>query len=117
MRSALGDSLFHTLFEQGKILPWEDALAFDQDGSSPRPTQASHAEPRAGVSQADAGNLSARELAILRLVGQGKSNPQIADELFLSVNTEQAHLLHIYAKLGVASRTEAVAFALRHGLA
>ena len=49
-------------------------------------------------------------------LGQGRSNPQIAAELHVSRKTVSSHLEHIYAKLGVKTRTEAALFAMRHGL-
>jgi DNA-binding NarL/FixJ family response regulator len=47
-------------------------------------------------------------------VAQGRSNPDIAAELFLSRHTVQTHVSHILAKLGARSRTEIAAEALRH---
>ncbi|MFK8909745.1 response regulator [Streptomyces sp. YS-3] len=55
--------------------------------------------------------LTRRELEVLRLVGDGLSNLQISKRLFLSQATVKSHLVHIYAKLGVESRTAAVAAA------
>ncbi|MFJ6573260.1 response regulator [Streptomyces sp. NPDC091292] len=60
--------------------------------------------------------LSRRELEVLRLVKDGLSNQQISKELFLSQATVKSHLVHIYAKLGVDSRTSAVAAATARGL-
>lgn len=60
--------------------------------------------------------LSARELEILRLVAQGKSNKEIGRDLHISQATVKTHLLHIYEKLGVSDRTSAVTEALRRGL-
>ncbi|RFU86598.1 DNA-binding response regulator [Streptomyces triticagri] len=60
--------------------------------------------------------LSRRELEVLRLVGDGLSNLQISKELFLSQATVKSHLVHIYAKLGVDSRTAAVAAATARGM-
>lgn len=57
--------------------------------------------------------LSERELQVLRLVAEGKSNSQIAEELFITVNTVRFHLANIYQKLGVSNRTEATNFYLR----
>ncbi|WP_433659517.1 LuxR C-terminal-related transcriptional regulator [Nocardia sp. CA-128927] len=59
--------------------------------------------------------LSAREIEVLRLVADGRSNREIAKELFLSETTVKSHLVHIYAKLGVRSRTSAVARAREQG--
>lgn len=60
--------------------------------------------------------LSDRELELLVLVSTGKTNQQIACELYISVNTVKAHLRNIFAKLGVESRTEATLFAIQNGL-
>jgi HD-GYP domain-containing protein (c-di-GMP phosphodiesterase class II) len=60
--------------------------------------------------------LTAREAEVLVLLGQGRSNPEIAAELHVSRKTVSSHLEHIYAKLGVKTRTEAALFAMRHGL-
>ncbi|MEV5839548.1 response regulator transcription factor [Nocardia sp. NPDC052112] len=59
--------------------------------------------------------LSPREIEVLRLVADGSSNREIAKELFLSETTVKSHLVHIYAKLGVRSRTSAVARAREQG--
>jgi DNA-binding CsgD family transcriptional regulator len=60
--------------------------------------------------------LSAREREVLRLIAQGKTNPQIADALVISRSTVQNHVSSILTKAGLANRAEAVAYALRHGL-
>ncbi len=59
--------------------------------------------------------LSERELEVLTLASRGLSNQEIADELCLSLRTVQAHLGHIFNKLQVSSRTEAVVHALKEG--
>jgi DNA-binding NarL/FixJ family response regulator len=60
-------------------------------------------------------SLSERETEVLRLLAQGLSNKDIAQSLFLSVRTVEAHLRNIYSKLAIASRTEAVLWAVNHG--
>lgn len=60
--------------------------------------------------------LSRRELDVLRLVADGLSNQQISAALFLSQATVKSHLVHIFAKLDVDSRTAAVAAATKRGL-
>ena len=60
--------------------------------------------------------LTAQELRILRLVGNGLSNEEIARELHVATSTVRTHLKHCYAKLNLTSRSEAIAHAIRHGL-
>ena len=60
--------------------------------------------------------LSEREREILQLVSQGKSNKQIALDLFISVNTVKVHVSNIYEKIGVSSRTEATLYAIENGI-
>jgi len=59
--------------------------------------------------------LSKRETDVLKLAARGLSNQEIANELFLSLRTVQAHLGHIFNKLQVGSRTEAVVRAMKEG--
>jgi LuxR family transcriptional regulator, maltose regulon positive regulatory protein len=60
--------------------------------------------------------LSERELEVLRLVAAGKPNREISGQLFVSVDTVKKHLTHVFRKLGVSSRTQAVARARELGL-
>jgi DNA-binding CsgD family transcriptional regulator len=60
--------------------------------------------------------LTPRETQVLRLVAQGLSNKELAGVLRLSHRTVERHVTGLYRKLGVARRSEATAFALRHGL-
>jgi LuxR family maltose regulon positive regulatory protein len=60
--------------------------------------------------------LSERELEVLTIVAAGKSNLEIAGQLFVTVDTVKKHLTHIFRKLGVRSRTQAVAQARELGL-
>ena len=62
------------------------------------------------------GGLSERELEVLRLVAEGRSNPEIASMLVLSHKTVARHLSNIFVKLEVSSRTAAAAYAHEHGL-
>lgn len=59
---------------------------------------------------------SARELQVLELVGEGKSNKEIATALSISDETVKTHLRNLYEKLGVSDRAQAVAIALRQQL-
>jgi DNA-binding NarL/FixJ family response regulator len=60
--------------------------------------------------------LTPRELATLRLTADGKANKEIANELGISERTVKTHLGHLFEKLGVSSRTEAIKVATRRGL-
>lgn len=60
------------------------------------------------VSKATEGNLSQREMQILRLVSEGCSNKELSRKLFVSENTVETHLRRIYSKLGSKNRTQAV---------
>lgn len=60
--------------------------------------------------------LSQRELEILRLIALGKTNGQVAEELYLSVRTVETHRAHIQHKLGLADRSEIVRYALDRNL-
>jgi DNA-binding CsgD family transcriptional regulator len=62
------------------------------------------------------GGLTAREVEVLRLVASGRSNTEIATELFLSEKTVARHLSNIFGKIDVSSRTAAAAFAFEHRL-
>ena len=61
-------------------------------------------------------NLTERERDVLRLMVDGRSNPEIAEQLIVSRSTVKTHVSHILEKLGVNSRLEAVALAIRHQL-
>lgn len=60
--------------------------------------------------------LSEREINVLKLLAQGKSNKEIGSALFISEGTVKSHMKRIFGKLGVISRTEAIAKATRRGL-
>jgi LuxR family maltose regulon positive regulatory protein len=86
---------------QTRLMAYADKLldAFANDAPADSPAlRSSLIEP-----------LSARELEVLRLIAEGLSNQAIAQKLFLSTGTVKVHLRHIYGKLDVNSRTQAVA--------
>ncbi|BAU28060.1 LuxR family two component transcriptional regulator [Aneurinibacillus soli] len=60
--------------------------------------------------------LTGREMEILLQIAQGKSNQEIADELFIALKTVKTHVSSILSKLGVQDRTQAVIYAFKHGL-
>jgi two-component system, NarL family, response regulator YdfI len=71
---------------------------------------------RAAEPRGDAASLTPRELEILEMMAEGMSNRTIAGRLGISSQTVKFHVASILAKLGAASRTEAVTFGVRHGL-
>ena len=112
-RLALGDDLFETVWRQGHELALPDAVAealATVDEGEPAAT------PRAGSAAEDFG-LTPRELEVLRLVAAGRSNREIAENLFISVPTVKRHLTTILTKLGVNNRTAAAAVAHERHLA
>ncbi|TXK75128.1 response regulator transcription factor [Paenibacillus sp. N3.4] len=71
----------------------------------PKPEAAPHEE------------LTEREMEVLRLIAKGKSNQELADELFIGVKTVKFHVTNVLAKLGVEDRTQAAIYAFKNGLA
>jgi DNA-binding NarL/FixJ family response regulator len=60
--------------------------------------------------------LTAREVEVLRLVAQGMTNEQVAEQLVISPRTVNTHLTSIYSKFGVSSRSAATRYAMAHHL-
>jgi DNA-binding NarL/FixJ family response regulator len=60
--------------------------------------------------------LTQREREVVALIGQGKSNSAIADQLVLSKRTVEKHIANILAKLAVTNRAQLVLWAVEHGL-
>jgi len=60
--------------------------------------------------------LTAQELRILGHVGEGMSNAEIGEAMFISTSTVRSHLKHLYAKLDLGSRAEAIRYAIQNGL-
>jgi len=87
---------------------------FQQLGAAPEIARVEALSPM--TAPRAAGGLTAREVQVLRLVAAGKSNRAIAAELAISEHTVARHVQNIFAKLDVASRSAATAFAFEHGL-
>ncbi len=85
---------------------------FDRDMSEKILQHLAKSWHRGGRSSAD---LQMRELEVLRLAAKGLSNDEIAKKLEISPRTVQTHFSHIFAKLGVGSRLEAILHGLREG--
>ena len=89
-----------------------DALLAAMDATVSEPI----GRPADQAPAARATGLTDRELEILRALGEGRSNKEIAKALWLAEQTVKFHLTNIYRKLNVSSRTEAVHWAYSHGL-
>ena len=94
-----------------------------RDGSGAANPRVGRLAPSASRDRADATDirssplaLTRREIETLGLLAQGLSNKEIAGVMWLSDRTVERHITSLYRKIGVARRSEATAFALRHGL-
>jgi non-specific serine/threonine protein kinase len=101
-RRALGEERFAELWAQGRRQAEEDVVA--------------EALALTTVSPSRRRPLTAREIQVVRLLAAGRSGSEIATTLFLSPRTVQNHVAHLLAKLGVSTRSEAVAVARELGL-
>jgi DNA-binding CsgD family transcriptional regulator/tetratricopeptide (TPR) repeat protein len=113
-RAALGEPAFAAAWAAGAELSLEAAVA---EADALLAALAVAPEPAAAAPAVTPGGLTPRELEVLRLVAAGRSNAEIAAELFISVPTVKRHVSTILAKLGTPSRPAAVAYAHTHGLA
>jgi non-specific serine/threonine protein kinase len=111
-RDALGEAAFDEGWRRGRAMTLEQAVEYALE---PPTTTLATAEPAAPPTSYPAG-LSAREVEVLKLVAKGLTNAGIAQELFISSRTVNAHLGSIYNKLGFSNRAEATRFAVEHDL-
>lgn len=89
----------------------ESLMHIDEEGLSFSPGTISHLIKPGGAEDTV---LTKRELEIVRLMTEGKLNKQVADELYISHNTVNQHLKHIYKKLDIGSKPELVAWYLSY---
>jgi predicted ATPase/DNA-binding CsgD family transcriptional regulator len=104
LRDAVGQNDFDAAWAEGAALSLQEAIAYAQRGRGER---------KRGASGWAA--LTRAELDVVKLVSEGLGNKDIAERLFVSPRTVQAHLTHIYAKLGLTSRLQLAQEAARHG--
>lgn len=71
---------------------------------------------RRGSEQLPHHDLTSRELEVLKLIAEGKTNQEIADELFIGIKTVKTHVSNVLSKLGVEDRTQAAIYAHRQKL-
>ncbi|HJT57965.1 MAG TPA: tetratricopeptide repeat protein [Ktedonobacteraceae bacterium] len=109
LRAHFGEQAYAALQAEGRAMPLQDLLTWHEGTASPA---ASH--PPASAQQPSSSTpagLTRRELEVLRLLAEGLSNNQIAERLVISPRTVDNHLVSIYSKLHVSSRTAAARYA------
>ncbi len=114
LKETLGDDVFASAWVRGSQMSMSEAaqfaLAFELK-QSPPPTSALPAQRKQEMY-----GLTARELEVLALIVAGRTDRQIADELFISTGTASRHVANILHKLDVKSRSAAAALAIRNGI-
>jgi predicted ATPase/DNA-binding CsgD family transcriptional regulator len=106
VRAGLGEPGYRSCWERGFALGREQVVAAALEDAFPAARPAPTAD--------EAGELSARELEVARLVASGLSNPAIAADLFVSVATVKTHVSHILSKLGLESRVQVASWVADH---
>jgi DNA-binding CsgD family transcriptional regulator len=102
LREAMDEADFDAAWAEGAALSTEEAIAYAQRGRGERKRPSSGWE-----------SLTPAELDVVRLVCEGLANKDVAARLFVSPKTVQAHLTHVYTKLGLSSRVQLVQEAAR----
>ena len=104
VRTTLGDDDFERAWAAGMSMPLEAVIA-EALAMAPNPT-GEHVP--GSLDTASQHGLSPREIDVLRLIAAGRSNRQIAAELFISTRTAERHIENLYQKLDVHNRTDAI---------
>ena len=112
IRARLGETAFATAWDEGKAMTPEQAVAYALHQEA-APAKTKRSQKR---NQRLAEALNARELEVLRLVAEGYSNGEIANQLVLAKSTVKWYINGIFSKLDVISRTQAIARARTLGL-
>jgi predicted ATPase/DNA-binding CsgD family transcriptional regulator len=110
---ALGEPAFIAAWEAGRALPLAQAVTEARSWLAELAAPGASAAP---VSPVASFRLTSREREVLRLLPQGLTNKEIGAALFITERTATTHVAHIFAKLGVNSRTQAAALAVERGL-
>jgi DNA-binding CsgD family transcriptional regulator len=114
LRTRLGEKAFATAWALGRSMTPEQALAGQASGMAPISGELSTISPAKTPTYPD--GLTAREVEVLRLVAQGLSNVQVAEQLVISPRTVNTHLTSIYGKILATSRSAATRYAIEHEL-
>jgi ATP/maltotriose-dependent transcriptional regulator MalT len=117
-RIQLGEKAFAAAWAEGRGMTPDQVLAAREPVAMLMPAPATHlAAPPAEKSPSTyPDGLTAREVEVLRLVAQGLSNAEIAEQLIISLLTVKAHMRSLYNKLGINSRSAATRYAIEHHL-
>jgi DNA-binding CsgD family transcriptional regulator len=113
VRSKSDRAEFDSAWHAGRAMTWEETDALME----PLAIRIEAGEQSPSMRKKSLHGLTPRELDVLVLLAEGKTNRAIADSLSLSERTVENHVLHMLAKLGLESRAAAAAYAVRHGLA
>jgi DNA-binding CsgD family transcriptional regulator len=117
VQAGLGEQAFAQALAQGRAMTPEQVLAVGPPSMpASHPNAPTGMDRQQGPAPASLGELSAREVEVLRLVARGLTDAQVAESLVISPRTVNAHLRSIYSKLGITSRHAATLFALQHQL-
>jgi non-specific serine/threonine protein kinase len=118
LRAQLGEAEFSQAWAEGLAMPTEHAIELALGVAAGLEGEPQHVTPwRVGAPDPRlAERLNEREIEVLSLIAAGFSNREIADRLVLAVSTVKWHINNLFAKLGVRSRTQAVAHARELGL-
>jgi predicted ATPase/DNA-binding CsgD family transcriptional regulator len=117
VRNRLGDKTFTSAWAEGHTMTPEQALEAKSSVINPPPSSAMQsATLPAKPSPTYPDGLTAREVEVLRLLAQGMTDAQIAEQLVISPRTVNNHLTSIYQKIQVSSRSAATRYAIDHQL-
>ena len=119
VRMQMGEEAFLSAWARGKEMILEQALSVQEQDFTPEPLSAAAPAPdvaKTSDTPAYPDDLTAREVEVLRLIAQGWTNPQIAENLVISPRTVNAHLTSIYRKIQVSTRSAATRYAIKHDL-
>jgi DNA-binding CsgD family transcriptional regulator len=116
-RAQLGEKPFAAAWAEGRLMTPDQALAAREPVMIPTPIPTeSSSTPLAKPATTSPSGLTAREVEVLRLLAQGLTDTQIADQLFISPRTVNNHFTSIYSKIQVSSRAAATRYAIEHQL-
>jgi predicted ATPase/DNA-binding CsgD family transcriptional regulator len=115
-RAGLDERAFAAAWDEGRAMTLEQAIVEAQQAMAPDQAIQSPRPPMEPPSPAYPAGLTAREVEVLRLVAQGLTNAQVAEQLVITPRTVNVHLTSIYSKLQVTSRTAAARYAIEHHL-